>query len=253
MNFDTPEPLHDILTDWEKNAMLVCSVILTANAGVVLEWKGHVIWVDALHTEEIPGFSTVSPTLWKRMQTVLPPPELLCFTHCHPDHYSFRLASEARMIWPAAKLALPRQDFGDQLLIAGEETRFSGEGMALRFLRLPHDGPDYKDVPPYGLLFSDGISHILIAGDCETASPSLLKRLNGFSIDLAILNFPWITLRKGRRCLEDVLRPRHLLLCHLPFPENDANGYLDAAFRAAETINLPDVRLLTRPLQREEI
>ncbi|WP_300764260.1 hypothetical protein [uncultured Oscillibacter sp.] len=46
---------------------------------------------------------------------------------------------------------------------------------------------------------------------------------------------------------------RHLLLCHLPFAEDDTNGYLDAAFRAARIIDLPDIRLLTRPLQREEL
>ena len=29
--------------------MSSCAVTLTANAGVVLEWRSHVIWVDALH------------------------------------------------------------------------------------------------------------------------------------------------------------------------------------------------------------
>lgn len=43
------------------------------------------------------------------------------------------------------------------------------------------------------------------------------------------------------------------MLCHLPFAEDDTNGYLDAALRAARTIDLPDVRLLTQPLQREEL
>ena len=233
--------------------MPICSVTLTANAGVILERNGHVIWVDALHTEQIPGFSTVSPTLWNQMRDTLPPPELLCFTHCHPDHYSFHLASKARTVWPSAKFILPRRDFDDQILVTGEEVRLSDGRMTLRFLRLPHDGPDYQDVPHYGLLLSDEMSNILIAGDCETASTSLLKWLGDLSIDLAILNFPWITLRKGRHCLENVLRPRHLLLCHLPFAEDDINGYLNAAFRAAKTVDLPDVRLLTCPLQREDI
>ncbi|WP_300757639.1 MBL fold metallo-hydrolase [uncultured Oscillibacter sp.] len=233
--------------------MSTCSITLTANAGVILEWNQHVIWIDALHTQQVPGFSAVRPADWERIQQTLPPPELLCFTHCHPDHYSFPLASQARSLWPNAAIALPRQDFADQLLISGEETRLSRGGMTLRFLRLPHEGPDFQNDPHYGLLLSDHTSHILIPGDCETASPSLLKRLDGLPIDLAILNFPWITLRKGRRCLEDVLRPRHLMLCHLPFAEDDTNGYLDAALRAARTIDLPDVRLLTQPLQREEL
>lgn len=230
-----------------------CSVTLTANAGVVLEWKGRVIWIDALHTGRVPGFSPVSPTLWRRMRLALPPPDLLCFTHCHPDHYSFSLASEARALWPGAGIALPRRDFDGQFFITGEESQISGDGMTLRFLRLPHEGAEYREEPHYGLLLSGGAANILIAGDCETASPSLLSRLEGLSIDLAILNFPWITLRRGRRCLEDVLRPQHLLLCHLPFAEDDVCGYRDAAFHAAGAVRLPDVRLLARPLQREEL
>lgn len=225
------------------------AVTLTANAGIVLEWNGRVIWVDALHDTPVPGFSSVSPALWARIREALPPPDLLCFTHCHPDHYSPRLTAGALALWPAALPALPRQDFPRQLLLSGEEARLSAGGMTLRFLRLPHDGPE--NVPLYGLLLSDGAYRILIAGDCEVACPALTRRLEGLSVDLAILNFPWLTLRKGRRYLEEVLRPRHLLLCHLPFCQDDANGWLDAARRAAAGSSLPDVRLLARPLQRE--
>lgn len=225
------------------------AVTLTANAGAVLEWNGRVIWVDALHDTPVPGFSSVSPALWARMREVLPPPDLLCFTHCHPDHYSPRLTAEALALWPAALPALPRRDFPRQILLSGEEARLSAGGMTLRFLRLPHEGPE--NVPLYGLLLSDGAYRILIAGDCEAACPALTRRLEGLSVDLAILNFPWLTLRKGRQYLEEVLRPRHLLLCHLPFCQDDANGWLDAARRAAAGSSLPDVRLLARPLQRE--
>ena len=87
--------------------MSTCSITLTANAGVILEWNQHVIWIDALHTQQVPGFSAVRPADWERMRQTLPPPELLCFTHCHPDHYSFRLASEAHSLWLDAMIALP--------------------------------------------------------------------------------------------------------------------------------------------------
>lgn len=229
--------------------MLNGKLTLTANAGMVLEWNRHVIWIDALHSGQVPGFSGVSPALWRRMQAELPPPELLFFTHCHPDHYSRQMVSEARLLWPGAKLLLPRQDFPDQLLLSGREVRFSIEDLTLRFLRLPHEGG--MDIRHYGLLLSNGSSHIFIAGDCETTGAALSPYLAGIPIDLAVLNFPWLTLRRGRRYLEEVLRPSHLLLCHLPFPEDDLNGYQKAARRAAEAAALPDVRLLTRPLQRE--
>lgn len=231
--------------------MAVCSVTLTANAGVILELNGHSIWVDALHTEPVAGFSSVSPALWRQIQEQVPPPDLLCFTHCHPDHYSHALVSEALRLWPSAGLALPRRDFPGQLLISGQEARLSAGDKTLRFLRLPHEGTDDRSAPHYGLLISSGGFRVLIAGDCQPASPTLTQHLNGVPLDLAILNFPWLTLHRGRRCLEEVLRPRCLLLCHLPFPEDDVNGWLNAARSAAQAANLPDVRLLVRPLQRE--
>ena len=55
--------------------MTDCSVTLTANAGILLEWKRHAIWIDALHDQQIPSFSAISPFLWAQMQTSLPPPE----------------------------------------------------------------------------------------------------------------------------------------------------------------------------------
>lgn len=231
--------------------MLNCSLTLTANAGIILEWNHHVIWIDALHSNQVPGFSTVSPALWQQMQTELPPPELFCFTHCHPDHYSRQIVSEAHSLWPAAKLLLPQQDFPDQILLFGREVRLTAGNLTLRFLRLPHEGG--MDIQHYGLLLSNGSSHILIASDCEIASATLSQYLEGIPIDLAVLNFPWLTLHRGRRYLEDILSPRHLLLCHLPFPEDDINGYLKAARHAAESAALPDIRLLTQPLQKELI
>ena len=232
--------------------MSTCAVTLTANAGLVLEWNAHTLWLDALHTGPVPGFSAVSPALWARMRSALPPPELLCFTHCHPDHYDHTLAAEALALWPSARPVLPRQDFPQQLLLSGDEVRLSGGGLTLRFLRLLHEEP-YGDVPHYGLLITDGAVRLLIAGDCAVASPALTRHLEGRPVDLAILNFPWLTLGRGRRYVEEVLRPKHLLLCHLPFPEDDGNGYLEGARRAAGLSSLPDIRLLSRPLQRELI
>lgn len=235
--------------------MSYCTITLSANAGISLEWHGRRIWIDALHTEKMPGFSTVSPALWAEMKDFpgFSPPDLLCFTHCHPDHYSRELTAQASALWPGAKLLMPQQEFVHQILLSGAECRFSEGDITIRFLRLAHEKDPSAAVPLYGLLLSDGVFQILLAGDCEIASPELSQRLGHTPVDLAVLNFPWLTLRKGRQYVETALRPRHLLLYHLPFPEDDVNGYLDSARSAAGHSPLEDVRLLCRPLQREVI
>lgn len=225
-----------------------CTVTLSANAGVSLTWAGRQIWVDALHDVRVPGFSTVTPALWAAMRAhpAFSRPDLICFTHCHEDHYSRRLTEEAGALWPGAALALPEREFEGQLLLQGDEVRLKAPPLTIRFLRLPHEGG--MDVPHYGLLVSDGAFRLLLAGDCAVACPELARHLAGETVDAAILNFPWLTLNRGRRFLQDVLRPGAVLACHLPFPPDDTEGYLAAARRAAE--GCPGVRLLAGPLQQ---
>lgn len=157
------------------------------------------------------------------------------------------------MLWPNVKAFLPEREFDWQFLLSGDEVKVSCGGLTIRFLRLPHESAAYAAVPHYGLLISDGTFRVLIAGDCEVASPLLARRLNNVPVDLAILDFPWLTLRKGRQFVETVLRPSHLLICHLPFPENDVNGYADAVRQAMKLSELPDIRILSHPLQTETI
>lgn len=229
-----------------------CIVTLTANAGLVLEYGDCRLWVDALHEGPVPGFSSLSPALWARLASnaALIPPDLLCFTHCHKDHFSKALTREAVALWPRAVPVLPQQEFNRQVLLSGGEVRLDIGGLTVRFLRIAHQG---AAVPHYSLLISDGCFRVLIGGDGEVAAPALAGYLEGAPVDLAVLGFPWLTLRRGRRYIQEVLRPRCVLAYHLPFPEDDRNGYLAAARQAAGSLAPLDIRLLSRPFQREDI
>ena len=102
-----------------------CQVTLSANAGIALSFGGLRVWVDALHDQKIPGFSTVTPDLWAAMRAhpAFAAPDLLFFTHCHPDHFSAGLAREALDLWPEAKIVLPEDRFPGQALLSGRRER----------------------------------------------------------------------------------------------------------------------------------
>ena len=122
----------------------------------------------------------------------------------------------------------------------------------LEITRLVHEGALYKDVPLYGCILEYDGFRVLITGDCAVADPKVADFVNGRHIHLALLNFPWVTLRKGRRFVEEVLRPDHLLVYHLPFAHDDRWGYREAAVKwAAQVTGVPDVRVLLEPFQRE--
>ena len=66
-----------------------------------------------------------------------------------------------------------------------------------------------------------------------------------------------MTLRRGRAFLEQYIHPDHLILYHIPFEQDDLNGYRKAAEKAVDAFlqthgsGHMDVRLLQDPMQAE--
>ena len=229
-------------------------VTLSANAGVSLALGGRRIWVDALHDTPTGGFSTLTPEMLSQMErhTAFQDPDMMVFTHCHGDHYSHALTAQARARWPRARLVLPERRFADQELLEGAEVAKTLGDIRLRFFRLTHEHPETLDVPHYGLLLSCGGKNVLLAGDCAIASPELADAVGNTPVDLALLNFPWLALSRGRRYIAERLHPAHLLVYHLPFPADDTAGYRAAVERAAALLPpCPDIRILGDFLQTE--
>lgn len=226
------------------------TVTLSANAGVAIRIAGKRVWVDALHGQKASGFSTVTPQLLEKVQAdpAFFEPDAICVTHCHRDHYSREMLSQAAHRWPKAKLFLPEQKLPEQTLVSGDRVDYQMGEVTLRFLRLPHEGEKYAHTVHYGLLLQSPDGNILISGDCATGSPALAEALGNTPVDVAIMAFPWLTLNRGRAFLER-LQPGRILLYHLPFPEDDDCGYRQAAVKAAEQWKQGSVTLLWQPLQ----
>ena len=222
--------------------MLRIGVTLSANAGVALDINGRRIWVDALHDRKVPGFSTLTPSLQRELMAcpAFSHPEYICYTHDHPDHYSRELTEVACQLWPNARVLT--------------EGCMEDRGLELRFLRLPHEGEQYADVSHHGLLIRFPGCNILIPGDCEVASPDLTKEIGNIPIHLVLLNFPWITLGKGRAYTLEHFRDAQVIVYHLPFAGDDVDGYRLAAERAVAAMGkMQSLRLLWDPLQTEII
>ncbi len=217
---------------------------LTANAGVTIEIGQYCIWIDALHEDKQPGFSAVEPGILDQ----LPAPTHLCYTHCHGDHFSQRLTRLAMERWPQAGVYLPEKLFDRQEWVTEENRRFSQEELTLEFVKLPHEGAQYADVAHFGLMIHAYGKTVLAAGDCATGDPAL-SAASQRPVDVAVLDFPWVALPKGRRAVQQ-MDIGHILVCHLPFEADDENGYRQAAKRSVSAMD-GDVRLLLEPLQKE--
>lgn len=214
-----------------------CRLIFTANAGCILYAGELCILLDALHNQRTAEFSSLSPAQLQKVFELLDncPPKLMLITHRHPDHYSPELTAQARERYPEMLLIRPSG--------AGHMER---AGMRLEWFPLPHRG---GDGPNFGFLLDIGGKRIFTAGDAEPGAEETLKRVAGLSPELALLNFPWLSLRSGRQAFER-LNPRQTCLFHLPFAEDDSFGYLAAVKELAGPL-WPNVRVLCQFLQEE--
>ena len=231
-------------------------VTLSANAGVCIEAGGKKMWIDALYTDVGSTFSALDPVLreWVLSGDAFAPPDHICYTHCHGDHYSRELTQRATEKWPDAQVYIPQKELDRQNLLSQARHCFRDGDVLLEFFRLPHEGSQYADVPLYGLLLSVCGSNILLPGDCAVASTALADAVGNRRIDLAIVDFPWITLRRGQAFLEEYIKPRHILAYHLPFEEDDVNGYRKSAGRAVEMLKSKwNERCLWDPKQTETV
>jgi len=233
-----------------------CTVTLSCNAGVSIQTAGVTVWLDALSEPGETGFPALTSEQWRALQKcpAFQAPDAILYTHCHPDHYSRALTREALTRWPQARVLLPEPGLEGQIPIRGARGHLALGSLDVEFCRLPHDGRRYADVVQYGYLLTAGGVRILAPGDCPAGCPEAEPLVNGDPPDLALLNFPWITLPRGRRFLERCLPGTRLLIFHLPLAEDDRWGYRRAAEQACSRLPWhPDVRLLRAPLQQEEL
>ena len=124
---------------------------------------------------------------------------------------------------------------------------FSMGDLRIAFFRLPHEGAQYAEVLHYGIQIRCGEEEILLTGDAAVGC----EAMNGMAPQAIVVDFPWITLPKGRRVLLEGIRPERIVACHIPFAEDDINGYRAAAANGAK--QLEHVYLLREPLQTIEI
>lgn len=229
-----------------------CEMTLVANAGLLLHLGHCRILLDALHDRRVESWSTVTEERWQALRSLLPGagPDLILFTHCHPDHFSPKLTARAMEHWPGARVVLPEQRLPGQRLVDGARETVSLPGATVRLARLPHEGEHFARVRHYGCLIESGGFRILDVGDCKLCDQALADfAAEHGPVDVLAAPFPWLTLRRGREFILDRIRPGHVVINHLPFAGDDQYGYRAAAQKAAAAWEGPALTVLSEPFQ----
>lgn len=237
------------------------TVYYTVNMGMCIRLPSHNVWIDAFPDMKTPAFSRMEDADWDRFKSdlSLKPTEIL-ITHCHPDHYSHARMAECTALFPEAVSLVPAGTalssmYGyvftaDDLpvtLITGNEYIYESGGLRIRMFRSIHSSKIYYGVPHYSVFLEQEGKTIFVSGDAHVTGEDLADELERTKIDLAILNFPWTSISRGREYTEQMIRPEHALFVHIPNAEDNNNGYREAAESGASLLDVPDIRLAMTP------
>jgi L-ascorbate metabolism protein UlaG (beta-lactamase superfamily)/ketosteroid isomerase-like protein len=229
----------------EQGAPLVLSFI--ANAGVLVSAGDRKVLIDGLFDKPNPEYRAPSPDVLGRIMKGEAPfdgVDLVLVTHDHPDHFDPSLAARYMSAFPGAVLLAPADAVGSLRKAAadwaaieprvvaldlgvGEKAEKDIAGIPVKAFRTLHG----KLESPMNLMYllELGGRRIFHEGD----SPGNVDEYRRFGlgsdpVDLALVHY-WFPLEPNcARFLQEVLKPGHIALMHLPIRlESDAPGKID--------------------------
>lgn len=184
--------------------MLDLAVTRTANAGVLLEMDGKRILLDGI-CEPLPPYLGTPAELRERFTKDMP--DVLAFTHEHPDHYDptyAKLYKEKTLRSVLGPESLPFYEVGNGIKMTLWDTRHIGKA----------------DISHVSYTIEGSVT-VWFMGD---ASPSSLKKGSDLPRpDVLIVPFAYAITPSAWRMTKET-GAQKILLVHMPPKQNDAEG-----------------------------
>lgn len=184
--------------------MLNITITRTANAGALLEMDGNRILIDGI-CEPLPPYLGTPFAIRKSLIEELP--DVVAFTHEHPDHYDPTYAK-------LYKEKTLRSVYGPESLPFYE----LDNGVKMSLFATRHIGK--TDIPHVSYVIN-GSQTVWFMGD---ASPLSLKKMTGIpKPDMLIVPFAYAITSSAWRMTKETGAEKILLL-HMPKKEDDGEG-----------------------------
>ena len=118
-----------------------------------------------------------------------------------------------------------------------------GSGDVLSYFVMPHSGRQFRgtEVVCFALKIA-GFSFLFLS-DADFDPVRIGALAGGTAYDAVFANALFLDVAGGREALFSALDAGELCICHLPLPEDDANGVRDLADRCIEAYGLPRERI----------
>jgi len=223
-------------------------LVYVANSGVLVGSGDAKVLIDGLFDKPNPEYRAPAPEVLDKMMKGVAPfdgVDLVLVTHNHPDHFDAALAVCYLETRPEPVLIAPSDAVEAMRKVAADWTKLGPRVVALDINVGEKEKKDLKRIPvtafrtlhsgdresPMNLmyLFELGGRRVFHEGD-SNGKPEVYQGfgLGSAPIDLAMVHY-WFPLDPGcARWLQEVLKPGHIALTHLPIRlEGDAPGKID--------------------------
>jgi L-ascorbate metabolism protein UlaG (beta-lactamase superfamily) len=219
-----------------------------ANEGVLVSSGDKKVLIDALFDKPNTEYRAPSPEILDKIMKGEVPydgVDLLLVTHSHPDHFDAALAARYVATFPGVILLAPADAAAELRRVTtewpsiaprvvsleakpGEKTRREPNQIPVTAFRTLHSG-DQESPMNFMYLFELNGWRVFHEGDSTGKTDEYQSfGLGSAPVDLALVHF-WFPLEPNcARFLQEVLKPDHIALMHLPIRlEDDAPGKID--------------------------
>lgn len=187
-----------------------------SNAGVLVALDGVLLLLDGVCQELIP-YLAPPPAIIRELEHR--PPDMLAYTHSHPDHFEPGFA--ARFYKKTRRPVLGTEGVSELLPgIPVEQGGVTIGGVRVTPVPSRHLGAEWSQYLHVSYLL-EGSKRIFFTGD---AAPLCWKDgISRIQPDVLIVPYPYVTTRIGRQTVER-FAPRAVIVVHMPAKELDPDG-----------------------------
>ncbi len=228
---------------------------LVGNAGVLVSYDGVRFLIDGIYCDLNRNFSDIPKKTWEKMREgkgELANIDYLLFTHWHYDHfygpYFMEYMAHNRVkgvLFPpnevgAKGLEEPLAVYGEKALEFDRKAEFHpAKNMTVKRLALRHVDKAFYHVTNQCVQLDLGGKRLMFLSDADYLVQAY-RQGGDVRTDIAFVTPVFYNHPKGREILRSVLGARTIVICHIPFPEDDRFNYYRMSCRDVERFRQED-------------
>ena len=217
-------------------------ITLLANAGILLHFNDTSILIDGIHVNEGAPFSGLSDQMLSDLidgKNIFKNIDFILFTHCHTDHFNANYTERFLMNNHVKGLIMPNRQTqkysslrqtglmqADHMVLLDIPLTLKKYfqltyDISLTVFNSVHAGEQYADIENFCYLINFCGVQLFIIGDADFRSEYFEKMLHDAKIDIAFVNPLFINNKRGREVINNAIKPKHLVIYHIPFKNDD--------------------------------